>query len=622
MKHFCFFVFVAFLNHISLARDNFPIEDSFKEAVFEIDDFDNQVRQDVFELHVDVDNSKIFSHSKESLPSAKALSATNKVVLPKPLFITTGSQRKINIEVLDNETFSDILVAVQCLYETTKRYRQDGLMFQQNQIAGKNANETNPNISPACRDLIKRKVKIVDFVHGTHGFGYQQEGGIVAMVAYKIVTKNDKPQIRIFVIEEGSQGENFQFLGGVGGASWMTNFNAAKIKVNAGSLEISNRYLIKPDQQLLFHEGFYNKVISSKISLQTILISLFDSLKIKSSLSFEKASGIDLKARIDQRNSCEVKLYIVGHSQGGGLVQIAAPYLTSFVGKYIYGEAFDNAVFNMAHAICLSPARAIGDKNTLTVVEKVMGPDNILGYCSYADPVPCVPLGTNIGYDPAKKVGMKIMQSIAKAISWILPEPWSSFLKTISSVENFYETLNVWAYEDPFPLVENYCKISMIAINEYINCLGNPECLPVECLQETKINEKKLRENNIKNAQKLLSNLQKTYKKVNNIKKNFLAVQEAYFKAHTHNVVKSNFYAKVAIINLLKVLKDIKPGTLVGAQHFGTYSCLKFKPWGKEKTYVSLECLFKSDLLKKDVQAAMDLGIEYHKRKDTIRQKK
>lgn len=618
MKHFYFFTFISFLNYISLARDNFSIEDPFKEAVFEIDDFDNQVRQEVFESYREVDDSKNFNNLKNSLPNEKFLNVTNKIVQPEPLFITTGSQRKINTEVLDNETFSDILVAVQCLYETTKRYRQDGLMFQQNQIAGKNADETNPNISPACRDLIKRKVKIVDFVYGTHGFGYQQEGGIVAMVAYKIVTKNDKPQIRIFVIEEGSQGENFQFLGGVGGASWMTNFNAAKIKVNAGSLEISNRYLIKPDQQLLFHEGFYNKVISSKISLQTILISLFDSLKIKPSLSFEKASGIDLKARIDQRNSCEVKLYIVGHSQGGGLVQIAAPYLTSFVGKHIYGAAFDNAVFNMAHAICLSPARAIGDKNTLTVVEKVMGPDNILGYCSYADPVPCVPLGTNIGYDPAKKVGMKIMQSIAKAISWILPEPWSSFLKTISSVENFYETLNVWAYEDPFFLVENYCKISMIAINEYINCLGKSEFLPVECLQETKINEKKLRENNIKNAQKLLSELKKTCQKVNDIKKNFLAVQKAYFKAHTHNVIKSNFYAKIAIINLLKVLKNISPGTFVGAQHFGAYNCVKFRLSSEGKTYVTLACLFDANLLKKNVQESIDLGSNYHKDKDKI----
>ncbi len=618
MKHFfCFVGIVLSLKSAVYAKsaDSFSIEDRFKEETFVLDDIKN---------HAKTPNS--FKETKFNEKGIrirrprKPMATRNQFLLSKQskeLWLETGSTRKIDTNVLDRNTFYDILVATQCLYQTTKRYKQDGLLFPQNKI-----NSNSSNVSPAFRKLITdRKVKIAGFIYGTHGAAKIKENGIMGMIAYKEILKGSERQIQIFAIEEGSQGENFQFLGGVGGASWMTNFNAKKVNVDPKNLEIPNRFLLNSEQKLSLHEGFYNKIISSKISTEGILKSLFEKLKIKNfntlNLNNSSISGIELREQVDKVNKCSIKLYIVGHSQGGGLTQIAAPYITSWVGKYLYGNNFDNKVFNIAHAICLSPARAIGDANTLKAIENVMGRQNILGYCSYADPVPCLPLGSNVGYDPVKERGMKLLMKIGKVMSKVLKEPYKSFLNTVCGMENFYETLNVWAYEDPFFLIERYCTLSITDLQEYVNCLNKDNFLPIECLQNPKLKIKNQKKKNIVKAKKKIKSLKGTQSKIKDIKQSFMAVQNAYFEAHTTDVKASNKKILAVAKNLICMLKNIKVKNFVAAQHFGTYTCLKFKPLGgeRDKTYLSLDCLFNADLLKSDLQAAMNLGVEYHKNK-------
>lgn len=620
MKHFLFnFIGIVLLECVSFAKtsDVFSQKDFFKEEdTFNIEDnLKNQA-----EIHPSFKPAKINKLKPKPNLTKKGKNKSNPELIEdvqNALWTGTESGRTINTEILDSETFYDIFIANQCIYQTTKRYNQTGFLFPQNQ----NTNPKHEDYSPAFQKLNERNIKIAGFISGTQGAANIKENAIIGIVAYKEVVKNNKKEIRIFVIEECSQAEGFQFLGGIGGASWMTNFNAKKVEVNPKNLEIPNKYLSKSDEKLSFHEGFYNKIFSSKSSTEKCFKNLFPKLNIKNFEEIkndlgvnESIAGLKLKEKVDQYNKCSVKIYVWGYSQGGGLIQVTAPYLTCWAGKYLYGDTFDNKAFNMVHAICFAPARAIGNAATLKVIENVMGSHNILGYCSYADAVPCLPLGSNIGYDPVKKHGMKLLQNVGKAICLILKDPFKSFLKTLCGAENFYETLNVWAYEDPFYLIKQYCTLSIDVAKKYIECLNDKNILPIACLQKSKIDVQKHKKEEIKNANKIINRLSKTQKKIGKVEKCFKAVQDAYFKAHTSDTRKSNRNIAKAVAHLTEMLIHINVQDFVAPQHFATYGYLTFKVNGK--TYVtSLELGFHEELPKRDLQAAVNLGVEYHKAK-------
>ena len=408
--------------------------------------------------------------------------------------------------------------------------------------------------------------------------------------------------------------EAFELLGGLGGASWRTNLQAHKENnIPAQNLNISSKYLLNGDGKLSFHSGYYNNIFTSIIYFERSIENLFSALNIQSfdalGIKDDNLDAATLQYTVDQKRNLSIDVYIFGHSQGGGLTQVAAPYYTTFIGEYLYGKNFDNKTFNTAHAICLSPARAIGDPYTWNVIKNVLGEGNIFGYSSDADIVTCVPLGQNVDLSLVKKYGLKV-------ISHVLPNDLSELAKTIASVSTHYETLPIFGYESTDSLIDNYCKYSIESLNQHLNALNQSNYLPVESITNSKLNLEKFKKDQIKGINDKIKSLQKTQKNLNDLRNNLRDMKTNYFKAHTSNPLISNYYIALTAKNLYGIFKICPIYDFIASQHFGSNVFIEFDV--NKQTYFFSNALFNHKLLKGNLQEAINNGVEYERNKQNI----
>ena len=491
-----------------------------------------------------------------------------------------GDDIKINPKVLNDDRCAMILQLTEYLYLGTKRYAKDKRVFP-------DAFGPGPLKPPVFKILTPLGVVIFAPIWGLNG---EREVAIVGMLAFFYMDGS----WYFFVIFEGSQGESFEFLGGVGGASWGSNFKSGKANVIAEILGLDKKY-----GMLSFHEGYYKKIISMKTSLEQKLNELFTHLGIKKFSEFKPSKpGNVTQQDVDNWRGCSVKVYIFGHSQGGGLTQVGAPYVTTLLGRWLYGDSFDNKTFNVCHAICMSPARAIGDEHTMDVVQDVMGKGNIFGWCSPIDIIPCLPLGHNIDKRPITKIRATIGLIILKAISVFLPKEWSELISAISSTEFNYETLPIFAYVDYGEVLEQYCDIGIKVYNDYLGTV-----------QKTKA------KGDQKAIQKKIENFKQIKKQMPKIRSIVTAMQDNYFKAHASNVIISKYYALKAVHYLRKLLNIVPVVDLIASQHLGALIMLRNPDNGKN---LKIEKLFNWELPGSNISKDIWRGVEYEKHKNAL----
>ena len=495
------------------------------------------------------------------------------------MLIINGDDIKVNPKIFNDDLCRDCLQMTEYLYLATKRYDKDHRVYP-----GAFLKETDLPRPPTYDTLMSRGIEIFAPIMGVNG-GIEE--AIVGMLAYRLQQRH----LEIFIALEGSQGEPFEFLEGIGGSSWRTNFLSNKKDSEAQKFNLDKKYEV-----LSIHEGYGNKILSSRPDLIEKIRALCKYRNIKDISEYDGASDNVTQQDIDNWRGFTIDVYIFGHSQGGGLTQ--AMLIAMEIGRMFYGYAFDNKTFNTIHLICMSPARAIGDVHTLCVILDVWGIGNIFCFCSPIDIIPCLPLGHNIDKRPLLKLRATVGLMILKAISLVLPKKWSDFISAISSTKFNYEELPIFAYVDYGDVLVRYCDESIKVYREYLGIMKE---------KGAKVDEKQW--------QKKIDSCNQIKKKIPEIRKRVTSMQENYFKAHTSNILTSKYYALKAVHYLRKLLQIVPIEDLIASQHWGAPVLLQNKD---SKRQIWIETLFNAGLIVPDIQKAIDRGIEYKQWKGEI----
>lgn len=568
--------------------DVFESQDAFGER----DVFKKQGKNAFKTPPIDISDLKNFKEEKNYGGLLISEKGNNPKVTPTRLGNTIltgeGDAISVNGNVLGNDTYRDCILSAGVTYYISKRYTPTELVFPEWFLP-----DSNLPRPPYYKDLNDRDIEIFDTIFGTNGGG---EGAPIGLLAYRKkepVQPGEIGHIEIFIVFEGSQGESFEFLGGFGGASWLTNLQADKVEVNSEELGLDKKY-----GKLSFHKGYYNKIKSSIISIESELISLFSHLGIKNFNKYQTSSTHVTQDTIDHWRGYSIDCYVIGHSQGGGLAQIGAPYVANFIGKFLYGESFNNATFNIVHVICLCPARACGNNHTISVILLVLGKGNIIAVSSCFDLVTVLPPGENADGKPVEKLAAKALLKIAGLIGVFLPKDWSNFISAISKTKFGYTTLPIFAYIEPFDILKKYCEIGTKVYNDYLKS-PKPEKERAQIQSEIK-------------------KLGKIEKRVENgdIKKIVTSMYDNYLKAQANikNFFKFNFFIAKTINELRKLLGIVPPGIWISAQHWGAPVKLTL-PYTKE---TKVEQLFCADLVERDLSKSLKRGLDESSRKRAI----
>ncbi|MDR0647134.1 MAG: hypothetical protein LBF43_01710 [Puniceicoccales bacterium] len=503
-------------------------------------------------------------------------------------------------------------------YGNTKRLSKDRFTFDQELW------DTDGKISEASKWLNARGIISKKPFVGLHGADKVMELDYPGFVAYRVREKSDGcKHVEIFVTCRGSQGEGFQELGGLGGASWLTNLDAAKIDLDGASLRISNKYFISGgDQRLSLHQGYARKFMSFKADLSGHLNELlknelnqvsYDVLSKNFSDKDKNLTGNQLKTRINAERKCSFQVYCTGHSQGGGVAQIVIAFLTTFIGEYLYGPNFDNKELNLVYGVFISPARAWGNERTRSIYENVVGINNMIGCSTVMDIVTCLPLGHNIEKDKAKVIIFEIGKLIVNRIAKVFGNTYIDLAKLIFNSEHSYETLTHWAFEDPVDILLKYCTLNVKAIDAFIKDVKAGKIVVEDEAKYVKsLLEEKSKFENFTNNSKNVSQLNELIKEA----------QEEYFYAHRQNVLfaktRMHYHALMATNSLIKAVKmSGGPATFIASQHFGAYNQNSYLDKNGQ-IKVNLGAYFSPDILSFDLQQCAERADAYYEKKNRM----
>ncbi|MDE6575851.1 MAG: lipase family protein [Opitutales bacterium] len=217
--------------------------------------------------------------------------------------------------------------------------------------------------------------------------------GFVAYKPEELPGPNYCPYHVICVVFRGSQGESFQPGNGMMSASWATNYDCAPTAVNPESYGFEGRvhggYLAKVNSCNFPHEDIAMMVCDGEIDNplhdwdDRYLYSLDESIQ----------EAID---RVPANERDKIRFIVTGHSQGGGLAQVALPYILTKFSSQIPGFQ-DNFTTPRFFGYFLSPPRVIADAACENAYNLLVGYDNMISHFAFRD---IVTLASLRGYVP------------------------------------------------------------------------------------------------------------------------------------------------------------------------------------------------------------------------------
>jgi hypothetical protein len=193
----------------------------------------------------------------------------------------------------------------------------------------------------------------------------QQELDYAGFVAMQ--RANDEIPPLLFIVFRGTQANEFENAHGLCGPSALTNVEATKDAM-------PNR-IIQSKDKLSFHRGYLKKYLSLRHSL------LGDCKELIGNLSDEDGKRLIV--------------IVTGHSQGGGLAQIAALDVVDKLGEYCFGDDFDNVSNPHFFVLPISAPNVVGNVYTQHYYHDRVGYDNIARIANLFDIVPYACLSTN-----------------------------------------------------------------------------------------------------------------------------------------------------------------------------------------------------------------------------------
>ncbi|MDR3273998.1 MAG: hypothetical protein LBS87_01530 [Puniceicoccales bacterium] len=270
-------------------------------------------------------------------------------------------------------------------------------------------------------------------------------------VAYRTDYGHGDDTIWIVVVLRGSQGEDFQPFGGMLGSSWITNLSVGTASLPAKDFPFSGDV----------HSGYLNKMLACGISMKNSINEALES--------------------IGQDNFHRVKFVVTGHSQGGGLAQIALPMIIKEF-SYIYanGKAHGNFEFKnnktpRFFGYFMSAPRVSCGQKTADTFTKYIGKYNMIRHGAHGDIVPmlCLPnyyaLGV-LAVDPFYDI---FCRSIRSEVAHCSISSLFSELKNLFNSDKFDidEKNNVWIAKENRHFRIYWTEIAKIAKITGSNCI-------------------------------------------------------------------------------------------------------------------------------------------------------
>ncbi|MDR2812786.1 MAG: hypothetical protein LBB05_03315 [Puniceicoccales bacterium] len=197
-----------------------------------------------------------------------------------------------------------------------------------------------------------------------------------------VATLKMDPYYVICVVLRGSQGEDFQPGSGLLSASWATNYDAAPLEVDPELYGFAGR----------MHGGYLTKINSCNLSREEFEQMVADReidnpLRSRAELDFIYPLFESVQRtieRIPENERSNIRFVVTGHSQGGGLAQIALPLMINQFGGTI-PQFVDNIATPRFFGYFLSAPRVAADQETVDHYNALVGHDNMINHFAFRD---------------------------------------------------------------------------------------------------------------------------------------------------------------------------------------------------------------------------------------------
>lgn len=306
------------------------------------------------------------------------------------MFPTIGGGPKLQVAPWFTAVQPDLLHLIKRSYVLTKRESNGEFRNERRMLSGDSAfyiPETN-----------NRWICGRNFT-GVHGGGSSRIGGVlnaafeaitlgrfspeIDFPGYVAVLKMD-PYYVIAVVLRGSQGEDFQPGSGLLSASWATNYDAGSLAVDPELYGFQGRmhggYVAKMNscnlQREEFEQMIANREIENPLPKEAdldFIYPLFESVQ-------------DAIGQIPEEERSNIRFVVTGHSQGGGLAQVALPLIIHQFGGMI-PDFVDNVTTPRFFGYFLSAPRVAADQETVDNYNALVGHDNMINHFAFRDVV-------------------------------------------------------------------------------------------------------------------------------------------------------------------------------------------------------------------------------------------
>ncbi|MDR0590503.1 MAG: hypothetical protein LBG09_01440 [Puniceicoccales bacterium] len=195
---------------------------------------------------------------------------------------------------------------------------------------------------------------------------------------------DDCPYYVVAVVFRGSQGEDFQPGSGLLSASWATNYDVAPLEVGEEEFGFPGR----------MHAGYTTKVLSCDLPWTELIQMVADGevrdplpdLGLNYIYPLERAI-VQAVGQIPAEERGKIRFVVTGHSQGGGLAQVALPRILHIFGHTLrcLPGFVDNIQTPRFFGYFLSAPRVAADQETVDAYDAFVGRDNMVNHFAFRD---------------------------------------------------------------------------------------------------------------------------------------------------------------------------------------------------------------------------------------------